>query len=160
VATPAAFCSPSDSAYAPILESVPRQPPAYVRPKLFKDLRRHIHSQLHRELCRGVAGVSVIRIIGLRKRRGARIAKNFRVVELRMTGIGVRPENLTDRVAEPRPFVADPAPEVTRTLMEKSWKDSLGHVVANDEIAVSGAEIPAVSCHSSAERRVCARQLC
>src|SRR5271165_2690351 len=69
------------------------------------------------------------------------------------------PEDLPHGVAEPGPAGSRAAPKVARILMKKGWKDRLGHIIADHEIAISRAPIPAESCHPLSEGPIRIRQL-
>ena len=78
----------------------------------------------------------------------------FGIVKLRATGIGVCPEDLFRRVTKSRPSAAGAMSKISRVLMEDGRKNSFRHEIADDEIGIRRAEIPAKSRPSLSEGSV------
>src|SRR6476659_8818185 len=69
------------------------------------------------------------------------------------------PEDLPHSVAEPGPSASGAASKVARILVQKGREDALCHVIADYEIAICRAEIPAKSRYALSERSIRVRQL-
>jgi len=130
-----------------------------VGPELLEDVPGHVDAELHAKLRDPVARSAIIRIIRIGDGDGGRIACDFGKVKLCSTRIALGPENPAHRVAEPGQSTTCAAPEVARVLMKQRGKYRLGHVVADHEVAIRRAEIPAVSGDALAKGSVAVRQL-
>ena len=130
-----------------------------IRPELFEDIGRHIDSDLHAELVGGIARGAIVHIVssGNGDRRG--VPCDLRVVKLGAAGIGMIPEDLAGGVSQPGPSTPLAFTEVARVLVKQDGKYAFGHVVADDQVAISRAEISAESGGALAERAVRIRRL-
>src|ERR1039458_1081844 len=101
----------------------------------------------------------MVLVIGVRNRHGCRVAEHFGKVEIGSARVLMRPENLSHRVAEPRPTSSRAAAKIAGVLMQEGRVDALGHEIADREIGISGAEILRVSLHALAKSAIVVAQL-
>ena len=69
------------------------------------------------------------------------------------------PEDLPHGVLQPGPSASRAAPKVARILVEENRKHRFCHVIADNEIAIGRADVPAKSCGALSERAVRIREL-
>src|SRR5215471_17154968 len=107
-----------------------------VGPELLQNIPGHVDADLNAELRDRVVRGPVVRVIRIGDRHRRRVACDFGEVELRSAGIALGDENSAHCVADAGEPTARSAPEVARILMEYSGEDGLGHVIADQEIAI------------------------
>ena len=131
-----------------------------IGPEFFKDVGRHIDSDLNAKLCCGVVRGTVVGIVGVGNGDGGRVSRDLGVIESGAARIGVGPEDLAGSVPEPGPSAPSAFTEVTRVLVKKDGEKAFGQVVADDKVAIGGAEVSAESGGALAERAIRGRRLC
>jgi len=133
---------------------------SYLRPEFFYDIGGHVDSELDPELFRSVRRCPVVLVIRLRNRHCGRIAKDFRIIELRRSiQIAMGPQDLTHCVAEPGPTTSRTASKIARILVKERRVDSFRHVIADEEVAVCSAKIFSVPSGALPESPIPVRRL-
>ena len=130
-----------------------------IRPEFFEDVGRHIDSDLHAELVRRIVGSTVVGIVSIGNRDPSGVPDDLGVIELSASRIGVGPEDLAGGVSEPGPSAPLALTEVARVLVKQDGEYTLGHVVADDKVAIGRAEISAESGPALAEGAIRIRRL-